>query len=399
MVSQRTDLALDKRDIKAAIGIVERYLKAQPSSEEGRARLIQMQIASGNVPRAIEVAKEGVEFRPQDPVSAERVGELYLNTGDAASAAKEFERAFTLDPKSIVYLEKSANARLLAGNPQEALALLRGASELVAGSPVLRAIGATALAKTGKRDEAIVAGRDALVAARALPEKTVENVERTAVVLREMFPPDRPGDFEAFVLQSGTPTAVESAIIADTWMRSGPTGGDKALEWCGKVEAGGESVQAGVRSATAMTRGSVLYSRGDLKGACDAFETAAGIAQRNAAALNNAAYLLVKVKNDTAKAFELASLAVQLAPAQADYLDTLGYVLFKSGKLADAEDVLNKSVAVAPTASALMHLAQVRAGQGNVGDARQLLDRARAKSPDADTAKEIEEITASLKGK
>ena len=399
MVSQRTDLALDKRDIKAAIGIVERYLKAQPSSEEGRARLVQMQIASGNVPRAIEVAKEGVEFRPQDPVSAERVGELYLSTGDAASAAKEFERAFTLDPKSIVYLEKSANARLLAGNPQEALALLRGASELVARSPVLRAIGATALAKTGKRDEAIVAGRDALIAARALPEKTVENVERTAVVLREMFPQDRPGDFEAFVLQSGTPTAVESAIIADTWMRSGPTGGDKALEWCGKVEAGGESVQAGVRSATAMTRGSVLYSRGDLKGACDAFETAAGIAQRNAAALNNAAYLLVKVKNDTAKAFELASLAVQLAPAQADYLDTLGYVLFKSGKLADAEDVLNKSVAVAPTASALMHLAQVRAGQGNVGDARQLLDRARAKSPDADTAKEIEEITASLKEK
>ena len=61
--------------------------------------------------------------------------------------------------------------------------------------------------------------------------------------------------------------------------------------------------------------------------------------------------------------------------------------------------MLNKSVAVAPTASALMHLAQVRAGLGNVGDARQLLERARAKSPDADTAKEIEELTASLKGK
>jgi hypothetical protein len=56
-------------------------------------------------------------------------------------------------------------------------------------------------------------------------------------------------------------------------------------------------------------------------------------------------------------------------------------------------------VAVAPTASALLHLAQVRAGQGNVGDARQLLDRARAKTPDADTGKEIEEFSASLKGK
>ena len=192
---------------------------------------------------------------------------------------------------------------------------------------------------------------------------------------------------------------MEAAIIADAWMRSGVTGGDKALEWCGKVDAAGESASAGIRSAAAMTRGSVLYARGDLKAACDSFEAAADIAQRNAAALNNAAYLLVKVKNDTAKAFEFASLAVQLAPAQPDYLDTLGYILLKSGKLQEAEDVLNKSVAVAPTASALLHLAQVRAGQGNVGDARQLLDRARAKSPDADTAKEIDEFTASLKGK
>ena len=399
MVSQRADLALDKRDIKSAIGIVERFLQAQPSSQEGRARLIEMQIAAGNVARAIEVAKAGVEIRPQDPDSAERLGALYLNTGDAASAAKEYERAFTLNPKSLVYLEKSANARLLAGNPQEALSLLRGAPELVARSPVLRAIGATALSKSGKRDEAIVAGRDALVAARALTEQRDENVERTAVVLHEMFPIDRPADFEAFVVQSGTPTVVESAIIADAWMRSGPTGGDKALEWCGKVDAAGDAASAGIRSAVAMTRGSVLFGKGDMKAACDAFERAAEIAQRNAAALNNAAYLLVKVKNDTSKAFELASRAVQLAPAQADYLDTLGYILLKSGKLAEAEDVLNKSVAVAPTASALLHLAEVRAGQGNVGDARQLIDRARAKSPDADTAKDIEEFMASLKGK
>jgi tetratricopeptide (TPR) repeat protein len=214
-----------------------------------------------------------------------------------------------------------------------------------------------------------------------------------------MFPVDRPADFEAFVVQSGTPTVVESAIIADAWMRSGPTGGDKALEWCGKVDAAGDAASAGIRSAVAMTRGSVLFGKGDMKAACDSFERAAEIAQRNAAALNNAAYLLVKVKNDTSKAFELASRAVQLAPAQPDYLDTLGYILLKSGKLAEAEDVLNKSVAVAPTASALLHLAEVRAGQGNVGDARQLLDRARAKSPDADTAKDIEEFTASLKGK
>ena len=399
MVSMRADLALDRRDIKSAIGIVERYLEGQPSNEEARIRAMDMQLAAANPERAIAAAREGVELRPSDPRWAERLGDILVAAGDQAAAAAEFERAFSLEPTSLTFLEKAAMARLNAGGSGEALALLRGANDLVQRSPVLGAIAASSLAKSGRRDEALVAGRDALARARATKEDEIRVIERTAVTLRDMFPLEKPAEFEAYVLQVGEPTPVECALLADTWNRIGPAGAPKCLEWCAKVEAMGDTLAPGIRATVALTKGNALYGTGDLNGAAEAFVFAATTTPGNAAALNNAAYLLVRAKNDTARAFDFASRAVVLAPAQPDYLDTLGYVLLKSNRLEEAEDALTKSVAVNSTPTGLLHLAQVRAAQGNLAEARQLLDRAKQRQPDQETVKEIAEFEESLKGK
>jgi predicted Zn-dependent protease len=399
MVSLRTDLALDRRDIKSAIGILERYLEAQPSNQDARIRAMEMQLAAANPERAIAAALEGVNIRPTDPLWAERLGDIYVATNNQAMAAAEFERAFALEPTSLLFLEKAALARLGAGGSGEALALLRGANDLVQRSPVLGAIAASSLAKSGRRDEALVAGRDALARARAVKEDEVRVVQRTAVTLRDMFPVDRPADFEAYVTQVGEPTPVEMALLADTWNRIGPAGAEKCLGWCAKVEAMGDTPAPVIRATVALTKGNALYGKGDLNGAADAFVVAATTTPGNAAALNNAAYLLARAKGDTDRAYEFASKAVVLEPAQPDYLDTLGYVLLKANKLADAEDALTKSVAVTSTPTALLHLAQVRAAQGNMAEARQLVDRAKQRQPDPETAKEIAEFEESLKGK
>jgi tetratricopeptide (TPR) repeat protein len=280
MVSTRADLALDKRDIKAAIGIVERFLEAQPGSEDARIRLMEMQLAAGSGDRAVETARGGIRLRPQDPRWAERLGDLLEATGDPSGAATEYERAFSLDPKSMGYLEKAALARLNAGGAADTLALLRGANELVQRSPVLRAIGAAALARSGRRDDALVAGREALAAARAAKADDLLTAERTVLMLREMFPPEKPAEFEAYLTQAGAPSVVESALLADAWARSGPSGADKALEWCGKIEAQGESVPAGVRASAAMTRGGALYGKGDLPAATDAIAAERGGSQQ-----------------------------------------------------------------------------------------------------------------------
>jgi len=400
MVSLRADLSLDKRDIKAALGVIERFISAQPGSDEARTRLMDMLVSAGNVTSAVEVARAGVELRPQDPKWAERLGDLLEAMGDSAAAASEYERAFSLDPRSLPYLEKSASARLAAGNASETLALLRGAADLAQQSPVLKAVSAAALARTGRRDEGLVAGREALAAARAATgDDSLRVLERTCVTLRDLFPQDRVAEFEAFMTQAGEPGPIECALLADTWSRGGPQGADKAIGWCAKVEAMGDKAPVGVRASCLLTKGTALYGKGDSPAAADAFAEAATLAPGSAPALNNAAYLLTRTKKDPAKAMDFAARAVLLAPAQPDYLDTLGYVLLNAGKLAEAEDALAKSIAASPSASSLLHLAQVRAAQGNFTEARQVLDRARAQPSDPETKKDIDDFASTLQGK
>jgi tetratricopeptide (TPR) repeat protein len=398
-VSFRADLALDRRDVQGAIGILERYLQGQPGNGEASTKLMDILVASGNVPRAIEVVRAAVALRPDDPTWAERLGDLLDGSGDRGEAAREYERAFTIDPTTVRYAEKATYALVRSGKPAEALGVLRGANELVQRSPVLRGIAASALMKSGRRDEALVAAREAILAARSAPDPTVAD-ERTMLTLREMYGDSGAAELEALVVQVGSPTAVEAAILADTWARLGTKGADKALEWCGKVDAMGDAAGPGVRAGNDLTRGSILYGKGDVSGACDAFERAAKLSGRNPAALNNAAYLLSTHKKDHRTAFEYASRAVQLAPSQPDYLDTLGYVLIQLSRFDDAVDALEKSVALQPSATAFLHLAQARAGQGKVPEARRAIEQANAlgQAP-PDVKKQIDELSASLAGK
>jgi tetratricopeptide (TPR) repeat protein len=399
-VSTRADLSLDKRDIRGAIGILERFLEAQPGSEDAVVRLLGLYQAVSDAPRALAVVRSAVDRRPSDPVMAERLGDLLDATNDRAGAAAEYERAAVLDPQTPKYLEKAAYARFRSGNPAEALALLRGVGDRVASSPVLRAIAAASLMRSNRRDEAIVAAREAVAAARAVKDDgSVE--ERTSLIVREMFDPTVEGtrEYEAILAPGGDVTPLGAAILAESWSRLGPGGADAALKWCDRAVAGGDAVASGIRAGAELTRGNLLYGRGDLSAACDAFERSVELNAGNPAALNNAAYLLVTVKGDTTKSFEYSSKAVLLAPQNPDYLDTLGLVLLKLNRLADAEDALNKSVAAAPTPSALFHLAQVKQAQGDRSAARQALDRASASSPPPDLKKEIDAFAATLADK
>ena len=398
-VSFRADLALDKRDPASAVGILERYLQAQPGNEEAGTKLLELLVATGNVQRAIEVARSTVALRPDDPKWAERLGELLESSGDRAGAAREYERAFTLDPKTVRYAERATYALLRNGKASDALAVLRNAADLVQRSAVLRGIAASALMQTGRRDEALVAAREAILAARGSADRD-ETEERTLRTLREMFGDRGAAEFEALVVQLGELTPIEAAIIADTWFQSGPQGYDKALEWCAKVDSMGDAAGQGVKAGVDLTRGTVLYARGKAEEACDAFERAAKLSGRNPSALNNAAYLLSTVRKDHRKALEYATLAVQIAPSQPDFLDTLGSVLVQLNRPDEAADALEKSIALKPSAAAFAHLAQARAAQSRFADARKAVQQAKdAGGITPELQKELDALLASIEGK
>jgi tetratricopeptide (TPR) repeat protein len=65
---------------------------------------------------------------------------------------------------------------------------------------------------------------------------------------------------------------------------------------------------------------------------------------KNADALNYVAYTLGDSSTDLVRAEQLAKQALELRPSDGFYLDTLGWVQFRMGKLGDAEQTLAKAV-------------------------------------------------------
>ncbi len=94
--------------------------------------------------------------------------------------------------------------------------------------------------------------------------------------------------------------------------------------------------------------------------------------------MNNLAYVLAGLGKELPRARELARKAVAGEPANAGYLDTLGWVLFRMGEYQKAKEALEKAALMDPAEPEIAdHLAQVYTKLGNVEKAMEI----KARSP------------------
>jgi predicted Zn-dependent protease len=103
---------------------------------------------------------------------------------------------------------------------------------------------------------------------------------------------------------------------------------------------------------------------------------------KNSSVLNNLAYLLAQNNEKLAEALEYARTAVEQDPEEANYLDTYGYLLYRSGKHAQAAQSLATAVqkyevrGTVP-ADVYEHLGLVHEATGDRGKALEAYRRAR----------------------
>ncbi len=108
------------------------------------------------------------------------------------------------------------------------------------------------------------------------------------------------------------------------------------------------------------------------------YEAILRIDPNNPLIINNLAYVLAGQGRKLKRAKELALKAVALEPANAGYLDTLGWVLFKMGKYEEAREVLEKAVGLnSGEAEIADHLGSVYDKLGNRSKAQEMKERAR----------------------
>jgi tetratricopeptide (TPR) repeat protein len=92
----------------------------------------------------------------------------------------------------------------------------------------------------------------------------------------------------------------------------------------------------------------------------------------SAAALNYIGYVLADKNMRLDEALNLITKALELAPENGAYLDSLGWVYFRMGRLAEAEENLRKAVAKTPSDPTVHdHMAQVLLAESKVQEAIQ----------------------------
>ncbi len=90
--------------------------------------------------------------------------------------------------------------------------------------------------------------------------------------------------------------------------------------------------------------GLVLHDRERESEALAVMEQIVTINPKNGDALNYVAYTLGDMNTDLVRAEQLARQALEIRPSDGFYLDTLGWVQFRMGKLAEAEQTLAKAM-------------------------------------------------------
>ena len=111
----------------------------------------------------------------------------------------------------------------------------------------------------------------------------------------------------------------------------------------------------------------------------------------HAHALNALGYSLAERNLRLDEANELISRALALAPDDPFIMDSMGWVQFRQGKLAEALKTLEKAYAIRADPEIAAHLGEVLWTLGRKEEAARLLGEAAKKSPDNDV------LTAALK--
>lgn len=134
------------------------------------------------------------------------------------------------------------------------------------------------------------------------------------------------------------------------------------------VAADGQFVEA------LVALGAALETTGDGEGALAAYARALELAPNNPVALNNLAYVTLRVRHDATAALPLAERAAKLAPQQAAVADTFGWVLHHVGRSREGAVWLKRAVDRAPDRAEIrLHAAVVFAAAGRTEAATQEL--------------------------
>ncbi len=410
----KIDLALaaiydQMKNIKPAISAYQAALNLQPDNLDAQRGLAEDLLSDNQTDAATKIFEGITTQDPEDARSFLRLAELERAQGHLAKAQNALQHARTLDPDSLEVHYNEAMLDRSQGHLNQAAALLRQLAESTAHSNGQysadeknnRAIFLGRLASVyrdqSKTADAVAvyrqmialggdeAGRgyqgevDAYRDAKMYPQATAA-AEQAAQAM--------PGSIDLQLTLAGelvdTGKLKEGVGLAKSQLKGTPADRvvwltlaqiyTRARKW---KEASSAIDQAEKLGTSKQDMGLIYFLRGALEErqkhtelAEQQFRQSLAVNPDNALTLNYLGYMLAERGMKLNEALQFVERAVKLDPENGAYLDSLGWVRYKLGQYAVAEQVLQKAIELIPTDPTVHdHLGEVYASAGNLQQA------------------------------
>ncbi|GMR22111.1 MAG: hypothetical protein BMS9Abin37_0439 [Acidobacteriota bacterium] len=395
-------------DTEAAIGLLKQSLAVEPRQAEAREMLLGLLQAERRFGEVAEVYQSAVDVVPGDLDSRARLADALANDGQFEGAAREFQVILDEDPKNVVALvglgmvhrdlmelaeaeglldqalalqpnhvlarytlasvyeqkrafDQAASewkklldlpdngpeasnrkaeywahlgfVREQLGDHDESVAAFSHARELVGGDERFETFYIQGLIAADRPDEAIQAIDDVL-------EKNPESDRFKVLKARALDTRGEHGEAIELVLELSQQSPGDEMLaqgVIDIYQQQKRYADAEAFVR-GRLAESSDSV------ALMFQLGAVLERQGKLAEAEAMFETILEMEPDSAATLNYLGYMLAEQDRRLDESLELIQRALAQDPYNGAYLDSLGWVYFKMGKLDLAEDSLLKAI-------------------------------------------------------
>ena len=392
------DLLVKDQQVEEAVRIYEKIERLRPADPQAMQRLARAFLAMDDKPKAIAVLEKLAAERKGPKNTHYYLAELYFQVGDATNAAVHFQAAAEALPGDPAPWVKLA-ALQAETNDQQAVATLNTALEKMPGDPKLLEV--LALLRLGQNRYAQAAElmRQAYESATArTPDTPPSNLffYNYAVICTHLRQTAEAADWlrraidqEPALLglylqraMTGTRTFRRNATDVLRTLAGLPTGAEaeihvhlaslylaqeKAAKAVPEFEAAREIVRKDPLQADVLNSryyfwfGVALDQSQQPDRAVDMFETCLKLDPEYADALNYLAYVWAVRNERLEEALHHILAALALDPENAAYLDTLGWVYFRMGRLEDALKFLEQADRLRPGDPEISdHLRQVR---------------------------------------
>ncbi len=329
--------------------------RAELSREAANARLGEALLRVGRTAEAIRAIRWALASQPENPTYVDLLGRALETSGAYEEAVADYEKLLKArgvgstpltserDKRFAAYmLQRIINLRRLAGQTSEAMSAIER-MRVVLGSddPAANILLVELLREQAKYAEALGAAR----AARAKHPDHIRLLYLEAATLADL---NRVDDGVALLrsrLKGDADDYNGHVAIASLYLDAGRA--REAVESARKALELSAPDQQKRQTDALILLSSAQERAGDSKGSEESLRRVL------AAALNNLGYFLVERNDRLDEALEMIKRAVRAEPANASFLDSLGWAYFKLGKLQEAERHLSDAARRNPSSVAI----------------------------------------------